>query len=56
MPWLKRTNALEFARKAAEKQVALALEELEKADCPEAGAESRESLKNLAQFVLTRKY
>ena len=56
MPWLKRTNALEFARKAAEKQVALALEELEKADCSEAGAESRESLKNLAQFVLTRKY
>lgn len=56
MPWLKRTNALEFARKAAEKQIALALEELDKADCSEAGAESQESLKNLAQFVLTRKY
>ena len=56
MPWLRRTNAMEFARKAAEKQVALALEELEKVDCSEAGADALESLKNLAQFVLTRKY
>ncbi|MBR5709674.1 MAG: polyprenyl synthetase family protein [Thermoguttaceae bacterium] len=56
MPWLKRTNALEFARKAAEKQVDLALEELEKIDCPETGADALESLKNLAEFVLSRKF
>lgn len=56
MPWLKRTNALEFARKAAEKQIALAVEELEKVNCSESGADALESLKNLAQFVLTRKY
>lgn len=54
MPWLKRTNALEYAKKAAEKHVALALQELESFTPPESGMAALDSLKRLTQFVLTR--
>ena len=56
MPWLKRTNALEFARKAAENQIALALDQLKNINAPEAGTDALKSLGKLAEFVLARKY
>lgn len=56
LPWLKRTNAIEFARKAAQTQIDKAIASIQEFSCPESGAAALQSLKDLAQFVLARKY